>query len=94
MTSIIGKTCSWRATTEVPSFGPIDARATLPFLIFMFHMRFWSLYLAVGTTVGFLILKIWRITPTEAIKASCFWIASMGFRRGHIGHRKGIWSDE
>ncbi len=94
MSEIVGRACSWRATTETPAFGPIDARATLPFLLFMFHMRFWTLYLAAGTTAAFLILKIWRITPTEAVKASWFWIASLGFRRGHIGHRRGIWGDE
>lgn len=89
----IGQPCPWRHTAETPKFGPIDARAMFPIVLVAFHARMWTLQLAIAVTVGFAILGIWRITPLEGLKAFWLWAASLGFRRGHIGHRRGIYRE-
>ncbi len=84
---LVGRECPWRSTTEVPKFGPIDARATFPLIFFLFHMRLWTLELVLGTVVLFVVLQIWRISPLEAIKAVALSVSTVGFRHTHVGHR-------
>jgi len=87
---IIGRTCSWRSTTEVPRFGPIDARATFPAILFLFHARWWTLEVVIATIALFVVLQIWRITPFEAVKATALAIATLGFRHTYVGHRDAL----
>lgn len=87
---LIGRTCTWRSTTEVPRFGPIDARATFPLIFFLFHARVWTLEVVLGTIALFVVLQIWRISPLEAVKAVALWLSTAGFRHTHVGHRTGL----
>lgn len=78
----------WRYTAQPPMvLGVLDARAMLPFVLLLFHMRLWTFYVAMVSTGLFAVLQVWRITPIEAIKAVWLWVTTLGFRNNHIGHR-------
>ena len=86
--SLIGKVCLWRYTAETPKFaGVLDSRALLPFLLVLFHTRFWVLYLSLFSTLCFVILGMFRINPIQGLRAAGLWIVTLGFRRAHLAHR-------
>lgn len=41
----------WRDTARPARLGPVDGRAVLAILVWMFHMRMWTFYLALGVIV-------------------------------------------
>jgi len=43
----------WRDSARTPRFFFIDARAAFPMLLFLLHIRWWSFFLAVFTTLFF-----------------------------------------
>ena len=80
---------TWRYTAQSPMvFGIVDARAMLPFVLLLFHLRLWTVELAAVSTALFWMLQLWRITPVEAVKAAWLWCATMGFRHNVIAHRE------
>lgn len=80
--------CPWRYTAESPRFfGVIDARAVLPFVVLLFHMRWWVFYLACCVVGLFVVLSWYRITPVQGLRALGLWIVTLGYRRPFIGHR-------
>jgi hypothetical protein len=87
--SLIGKPCLWRFTAETPKMlGIVDARALFPFLILLFWARPWTFYLALGSTTGFTILGLFRVSPISGIRSAALWIVTLGYRRSHLTHRR------
>lgn len=41
-------TAHWRDSARMPQFFGLDARSTFPIIIFLLHIRMWTLYLALG----------------------------------------------
>ncbi len=52
----------WRDTARPARFGPIDAKAVFPFLLFLLHMRLWTFCVAVVCIMFFGILERWGFT--------------------------------
>ena len=47
----------WRWASSVPRLGPVDARSGIALLVFFFHMRLWTLGLALAGITFFGILE-------------------------------------
>lgn len=52
----------WRDTARPARFGPIDAKAVFPFLLWLLHFRLWTFGVAVAFTVFFTMLEKWGFT--------------------------------
>ena len=52
----------WRWASSVPRLGPVDARSGVALLIFFFHMRLWTLGVAVAGIVFFGFLERFGMT--------------------------------
>ena len=52
----------WRWASSVPRLGPVDARAGVALLIFFFHMRLWTLGIAVIGVAFFGVLERFGLT--------------------------------
>ncbi len=52
----------WRDSARPPRFFMVDALAAMPLLLFLLHIRLWTLYLALGTMVFFAILERFNFT--------------------------------
>lgn len=52
----------WRDSARSPRFFMVDAMAAIPLVIFMLHIRMWTLYVAIGTMIFFGILERFNFT--------------------------------
>lgn len=80
-----GKYWFWRDTSLSPDFLGVDSRAALPFVLFIVHMRLWTLMLALssvvvlgvlakfGYTVPFFMSKISRSVAGKVVMARPWW---------------------
>ena len=73
MTDSTDEIVQWRETGRQPKCGPIDARALFPMLVFLFHMRLWTLYVALAGIGVFWALTLWGVTPTVAWRILRVW---------------------
>ncbi|MBV6632825.1 MAG: IcmT/TraK family protein [Alphaproteobacteria bacterium] len=85
----------WRDTMRPMRFFGIDARATIPLLLFIMHAETWTFMLAVGTATLFTFLERKGLTVPAAIRAGRAWIAGevrpavpWWERRHHVDYRK------
>ena len=54
----------WRDSARPARFFMIDARSALPCLLFLMHIRWWTLWFFLGVTVFFAILERFGYTMT------------------------------
>jgi intracellular multiplication protein IcmT len=52
----------WRHASAVPTFLKIPCTAYLPLFIWLFHMRWWTLWCAIGVIVFFAVLARFGLT--------------------------------
>lgn len=65
----------WRDTGRVPRFFFIDARSTFPLLIFLVHIRMWTFFVAILTTVIFGAIEHFGFTTQKFTRAMRSYIA-------------------
>ncbi|MHB1564154.1 MAG: IcmT/TraK family protein [Leptospirillum sp.] len=65
----------WRWASSVPRLGPVDARAGIALLIFLFHWRLWTLGVAVLGVVLFGFLERFGLTLPVAWRVLLRWIS-------------------
>ena len=58
----------WRWASSVPRLGLVDARAGVALLIFLFHMRLWTLGVAVAGVAFFGVLERFGLTLPVAFR--------------------------
>lgn len=64
----------WRNTARITRFFMFDARAAAPLLLFIMHMRLWTLILAIFVIIVFAILERFGLTVTIALRRFRVWI--------------------
>lgn len=69
----------WRNSQKVPRFFFMDARVTIFILLFLLHMRLWTLVLAVIFMILFWLLERRGLTFEAALRAFRSWV--LGMRR-------------
>lgn len=65
----------WRDTMRPMRFFGIDARATIPLLLFIMHAETWTFMLTVFTATLFTLLERKGLTVPAAVRAGRAWIA-------------------
>ena len=55
-------TAHWRDSARTAKFFSIDARAALPLLLFLLHIKMWTFLLAIGVTLFFGLLQRFGFT--------------------------------
>lgn len=63
----------WRDSARQPRFFLIDARAAFPLLLFLLHIKLWSLVLAVATMTFFGLLERYGFSLTVFLR----WLRSL-----------------
>lgn len=53
---------NWRDSARMPRFFMFDARAALPLLFFLLHIRIWTLILAIIATIFFAAIERYGFT--------------------------------
>lgn len=78
----------WRDTARTPrlslGFASVDARVMYPVIVWFFLPRTWTAAVVLVTAAALAVAEIWRMTPPAAAKGLWLWIATAGFRSGHI----------
>lgn len=69
----------WRDSARVPKFFFIDGEATFPMLLFLLHIRLWTLGVAVLATLFFTLLSRYGFSISTFLR----W-----FRNFLVGNRK------
>lgn len=64
----------WRNSMKSARFFMFDARAAIPFVLCLLHIRLWTLGLAAVTTVLFYILEQKGLTFDAALRSLRVWI--------------------
>jgi len=59
---VIKEDTHWRDSARIPRFFIIDSRAAFAFLIFVLHIRLWTLYTAIGVIIMFWIIERYGFT--------------------------------
>lgn len=80
-------TAYWRDSARSPRFFMVDAMAALPLVLFMLHIRLWTLYLAIATMVFFAILERFNFTVPVFMR----WLRSQ--LAGPVRVAKPVWRD-
>ena len=52
----------WRDSARQPRFFMVDAMAAIPLVLFLLHIRMWTLYISVATMIFFSILERFNFT--------------------------------
>ena len=83
--------CLWRDTARPFMFGPVDGMAAYPLVLFLFHIRFWTLAVALSMVVFIIVIGRFGYTPPVAFLAFRAWIGGRRVSRVHrLGYRR-IW---
>lgn len=69
----------WRNTMKPPRFFFMDARAALPIVLFLVHARWWTLVLALGIVLIFVMVERRDLSFAAALRTVRS--ALIGFRR-------------
>ncbi len=77
----------WRDSARQPRFFFVDAFAAFPLVLFLLHIRLWTLYLAIGTTVFFAILEKFNFTVPVFLRFA------RSFFAGRVRVAKPVWRD-
>lgn len=64
----------WRAASMTPRLFGIPCTAFLPIFGWLFHMRWWTFYTAVGTILAFAILHRFGLTFTVLYRKTMSWL--------------------
>ena len=59
----------WRDTYRYPKFFTFDARSTIPLLIMLLHLSWWTLGLSVGVMIFFFLLDRRGLDFASALRA-------------------------
>lgn len=63
----------WRNTARTARFFVFDARAAAPLLLFIIHMRLWTLILALVVIIIFAVLERFGLTVNLAMRRFRVW---------------------
>ncbi|HVY13212.1 MAG TPA: IcmT/TraK family protein [Alphaproteobacteria bacterium] len=74
----------WRNSMKAARFGPLDARAAVPFVFALLHLRPWTLCLAAVTTFIFWFLEQRGISFEAALRGMRVWFVTR--KRPNIQH--------
>ena len=80
-------TAYWRDSARGPRFFMIDAYAALPMVLFLLHIRMWTFYLALATTLFFVIIERFNFT------VPVFWRWLRAFIAGRVRVARPAWLD-
>jgi intracellular multiplication protein IcmT len=73
--SLFGKSCGWRETMRDPQIAIFDARLTVLLLISIFHVRIWTIALALAAVVFFWSIEYHRLPFPSALRFARNWLA-------------------
>lgn len=73
------ETAHWRDSARTPQLFIIDAYAIFPMILFLLHIRLWTLYVTLLTTIFFVIVRKFGFTVPVFLRFLRAWIA--GSRR-------------
>ena len=77
----------WRDSARNPRFFFVDALAAFPLVLFILHIRWWTLYLAIATIIFFAILERFNFTVPVFLR----WLR--GFLAGSVRVAKPVWRE-
>lgn len=77
----------WRDSARQPRFFMVDALAALPLVLFLLHIRLWTLYVAIATMIFFAILERFNFTVPVFMR----WLRST--LAGPVRVAKPIWRE-
>lgn len=77
----------WRDSSRQPRFFFVDALAAFPLVIFLLHIRLWTLYIAIASIVFFAILERFNFTVPVFLRFM------RGILAGKIRVAKPVWRD-
>ncbi|WP_301100444.1 IcmT/TraK family protein [Propionivibrio sp.] len=63
----------WRNTQKPARFFILDARAFLAFLLFLVHMRLWTLYVVIAVMFFFWLMERFGLTFEASLRAVRSW---------------------
>lgn len=58
----------WRDSARIPRFFGLDARAAFPLILFLLHIRIWTLVLAIIATLVFAIIERYGFSVSVALR--------------------------
>ena len=83
----------WRDTGRTPRFLFMDARIVATILLWLLHMRMWTLYLFIASSIFFVVLERFGFTVPVALRALRVLIAGPIRKvRAIRWHRSGMWT--
>lgn len=66
---------AWRDTMRPARFFVFDGRAVFPLLVFLMHIRVWTLLMAIASMAVFYLLERKGLTAPAAFRALRSWLA-------------------
>ncbi len=81
----MGNEVYWRNSGRHPRLLFVDARVIYAILPVLFHLRLWTLCLALLAMLGFWIVECFGMTPGVALRALSLYLLTGGYRWCHIG---------
>lgn len=83
------KDAFWRESARSPRFSIFSAYIAVPLVVFLFHIRIWTLVLLVVTIITMTVIEYFGYTPPVAVMALRAWIAGKKVtRRRHLFDKK------
>lgn len=88
--SLDNKTLWWRNTALVPRRWGMNVTAMIPLMILPFGISVTKIEIALISTIFFVILEMFRITPGEALRGFYLYVTTWKFHRdlSVVTHRK------
>lgn len=81
----------WRDTARTCMLGPVDAFVLVPTMIFVLHIRYWTLALLAITILAVLVLQRFGYTPFIAFLAIRSRLAGKRVHRVRMIGRRRLW---